>query len=73
MWRSRKSEFESSKWWEVGKAHIQVFCQQYTSHSTVRVKKKVIQDLEKEIRDLENRLSPHDSADGHRLQQKNQE
>ena len=73
IWRLRKRDFESlSQWWEVGKAHIRVFCQQYTSHSTVRVK-RVIQDLEKEIRDLENSLSTHNSTDSHRLQQKNKE
>ena len=60
IWRERKREFESlSQWWEVGKAHIQIFCQQYTSHSTVIVK-RVIRDLEEEIRGLENSLLTRD-------------
>ena len=73
IWRARKGDFKSlSQWWEVGKAHIRVFCQQYTSHSTGAVQ-RVIQGLETEIRHLENKLSTHGSADAHRLQQKRQE
>ena len=73
IWRERKREFESlSQWWEEGKAHIQIFCQQYTSHSTV-ILKRVIRDLEEEIRGLENSLLTHSSTDSDRLQQKKQE
>lgn len=44
--------FESpSQWWEVGKAYIRVFCQQYTSNSTVRVS-RVITTLEEEIKNI---------------------
>ena len=53
QWRCRKTDFDSlSQWWEVGKTQIRVFCQQYTSHSTGRIK-KIIQDLEKEITQIE--------------------
>ncbi len=74
IWRGRKGEFTSlSQWWDVGKAHIRVFCQQYTSHSTGRVR-KVIENLENEIRNLENNLvSDSSSTDSERLQQRRQE
>lgn len=53
-WRSRKDDFPSlTQWWEVGKAQIRVFCQQYTCNSTVNIK-RAVQELEEEIRDLEN-------------------
>ncbi|KAJ3590370.1 hypothetical protein NHX12_008322 [Muraenolepis orangiensis] len=53
MWGLRKSEFGSlMMWWEVGKAQIRVFCQQYTSHSTSKLK-AAVEDLETSIRDLE--------------------
>ena len=73
IWRGRKGEFESlSQWWEVGKAHIRVFCQQYTSHSTTQVR-RTIQHLEQDIRDMEDRLHTHRSTDTHTLHQKRQE
>ena len=72
IWRERKREFESLSQWEVGKAHIRIFCQQYTSHSTAIVK-RVIGDLEEEIRDLENSLLTHSSTDSDTLQQKKKE
>lgn len=73
LWRERRRDFESiSQWWEVGKAHIRVFCQQYTSHSTTRVR-HVIHDLEKEIKDLEDSIATDGSTDSHRLHQKRQE
>ena len=73
IWRGRNGEFESlSQWWEVGKAHIRVFCQQYTSHSTTRIR-RTIQQLEQDIRDMEDRLHAHHSIDTHTLHQKKQE
>ena len=57
-------------WWEVGKAQIRVFCQQYTSHSTSRIK-AAIQELEVSIRNIEK--GSHrvlDPTTGHRLQEK---
>lgn len=35
-------------WWEIGKAHIREFCQQYTSHSAMCLK-WTLERLEKEI------------------------
>ena len=56
IWRGRKGELEFlSQWWEVGKAHIRVFCQQYTSHSTTLIR-RTIQQLEQDIRDMEDRV-----------------
>ena len=45
IWRWRKGDFRCvSQWWEVWKAHIRLFCQQYISHSmnnrTLKQKKK---------------------------------
>ena len=71
QWSSRKSDFVSLKlWWKVGKAQIRVFCQQYTSHSTSRIK-AAIQELEVSIRNIEK--GSHrvlDPTTGHRLQEK---
>lgn len=72
IWREKKSGFTSSQWWDVSKSRMQDFCQQYTSHSTGRVR-KVIEDLENEIRSLENTVLVHSSTDSQRLQQKKQE
>uniref|UniRef100_A0A3P9LKP2 Reverse transcriptase domain-containing protein n=1 Tax=Oryzias latipes TaxID=8090 RepID=A0A3P9LKP2_ORYLA len=67
LWRCRRSEFVSvSQWWEVGKAQIRVFCQQYTSHSTVTTK-RAISALEKEISGLENTCSTHSASKGQLL------
>ena len=72
IWREKKCDFESlSQWWDVGKAHIRVFVQQFTSHSTGKVK-RLIEDLGNEIRDLEHSLLTHTRTDTHRLQQKKQ-
>ncbi|TWW77691.1 Transposon TX1 uncharacterized 149 kDa protein ORF 2 [Takifugu flavidus] len=72
-WRGRKGDFEClGQWWEVGKAHIRAFCQQYSSHTTTRVK-HTIEHLEREIRDLEGSFSTHTSTEGHTLRQKRQE
>uniref|UniRef100_A0A3Q3FCW5 Synaptic vesicle glycoprotein 2C-like n=1 Tax=Labrus bergylta TaxID=56723 RepID=A0A3Q3FCW5_9LABR len=57
QWQLRKVEFDSLKlWWEVGKAQIRVFCQQYTSHSSARLK-TVIKNLEDNIKNLEEGLN----------------
>lgn len=55
-----------SQWREVDKAHIRVFCQQYTSHSITRVK-QTVEQLEEEIRHLEDILCTHNSTEGHTL------
>ena len=56
QWKLRKPLFSSLKlWWEVGKAQIQVFCQQYTSHSTSRIK-AAVHNLEVSIKNIEGGL-----------------
>ncbi len=55
-WKLKKDYFENlCMWWEVGKANIRIFCQNYSSHSTSMVK-KAIQKLQKDIQALENML-----------------
>ncbi len=56
-WKSDKGSFENIiEWWEVGKVHIRSFCQQYTSHSSL-VLKKTLEWLEKEIIDIERSMN----------------
>ncbi|XP_069011373.1 carboxypeptidase O-like [Embiotoca jacksoni] len=40
------------QWWEVGKAQIRVFCQQYTSNGTAKIK-SAVKDLEANIKSIE--------------------
>ena len=55
-WKEKQLSFESlNKWWEVGKAQIRIFCQQYTSFSSV-VLKQAIKEVEEAIRKIENDL-----------------
>ena len=57
-------------WWEVGKAQISVFCQQYTSLSTTNIK-AAVQELEANIRNIEEGLLRNsDPTTGHLLQEK---
>ncbi|KAJ3610842.1 hypothetical protein NHX12_022932 [Muraenolepis orangiensis] len=56
-------------WWEVGKAQIRVFCQQYTSHSTSKLK-AAVEDLETSIRDLELGLQRDSNPSAGQLLQK---
>ena len=73
VWRGKKGEFSClSQWWEVGKAHIRLLCQQYTSHSTTRIK-LAIEQLEGQIRQLEGNIHSHNSTDNRTLKQKQQE
>lgn len=56
LWREERPNFDSvSLWWEVGKAQIRVFCQQYTANSTVQIR-KAISVLEKEIAGIEDEM-----------------
>lgn len=74
LWRAKKGDFSSlSQWWEVGKAQIRVFCQQYTSSSTTRIR-EAVQQLEQEIRDIECSLILNvDKEDGILLKEKKKE
>lgn len=57
-------------WWEVGKAQIRVFCQQYTSHSTARIK-AAVKELEESIKSIEEDLQRNsDAALSNMLQEK---
>ncbi len=70
-WRIKKDNFGSLKlWWKVGKAQICVFCQQYTSHSSAKIK-MAIKDLEVEIQNTEEGLNRYlDTMTGPPLQEK---
>lgn len=62
VWKSEKCTYESViQWWEVGKVHIRGFCQQYTSHSSL-VLKKTLEWLEKEIMDIEKKMNDTDAG-----------
>jgi hypothetical protein len=55
-WRVTKGNFESLRqWWEVGKAQIRVFCQQYTALSQIEVK-ETIKVLEQDIKSIKLKL-----------------
>ena len=72
-WRGRKTDFETlSQWWDVGKAQIRLFCQQYTAFSTARVK-AAVQQLENDIKDLERGLGTDDRSGDTVLGRKRQE
>ncbi|XDV25251.1 hypothetical protein PO909_029197 [Leuciscus waleckii] len=65
-WKNEKCLYENViQWWEVGKAHIRDFCQQYASHTSLIFKKTLVL-LEKEIIDIEK--SMHDNNDDGDLQ-----
>jgi len=47
--KNKKNDYEDLvQWWEIGKAQIRIFCQNYTAHSNRHVK-NTIKTLEKEI------------------------
>uniref|UniRef100_A0A3B3DKH2 Reverse transcriptase domain-containing protein n=1 Tax=Oryzias melastigma TaxID=30732 RepID=A0A3B3DKH2_ORYME len=53
QWGLKRQNFESLiQWWDVGKTQIRVFCQQYSSHSTKRLK-DTVQALQDCIRSIE--------------------
>uniref|UniRef100_H3C2D2 BTB domain-containing protein n=1 Tax=Tetraodon nigroviridis TaxID=99883 RepID=H3C2D2_TETNG len=56
QWKQKKAEFSSLRqWWEVGKAQIRVFCQQYTCFSMANAK-VAVKDLEASIKNIEEGL-----------------
>jgi len=60
-WRRKRGGFPSLRlWWDVGKTHVRVFCQEYARGSTRRRKSRS-EELEKEVFDLEARLSQPDA------------
>ncbi|KAI4903525.1 hypothetical protein NFI96_028300, partial [Prochilodus magdalenae] len=72
--QDQKVDFEHLRqWWEVGKAQIRMFCQQYTANSSTRAR-LTVQALESEIRSLELGLTAtHDPVMLGKLQQKRKE
>ncbi|KAL6456163.1 hypothetical protein MHYP_G00360140 [Metynnis hypsauchen] len=48
-----------SHWWDVGKAQIRLFCQQYTSYAT-KEKQRIIAALERDIARLEQQIGGRD-------------
>ena len=56
-WKNKKADFKSlTQWWDVGKAQVRVFCQQYTSHSTAKINAEVMK-LEASISSIEEVLN----------------
>lgn len=55
-WKSEKSRYENIiLWWEIGKTHIREYCQQYTSYSTLCLK-RTLEGIEKEILVIEENM-----------------
>ena len=71
-WRERQRCFSSLRqWWDVGKAHIRLFCKEYTWGSTGR-RDSAVEKLEREIQDAESRLGQfgEDSSEWGEFQRK---
>ena len=52
-WKLKKDSFENlGQWWDVGKANIRIFCQNYTSHTTAMMK-TTVKSLQRDIVSLE--------------------
>lgn len=55
-WKSEKCRYENIiLWWEIGKTHIREYCQQYTSYSTLCLK-RTLEGIEKEILVIEENM-----------------
>ncbi|KAK2904012.1 hypothetical protein Q8A73_010669 [Channa argus] len=68
-WRLQKLNFSSLRqWWEVGKAQTRVYCQQYRSYSTARIK-TAVRELEADITHLEKELHGGSDPDTRRVLQ----
>lgn len=69
-WQEQKSDYEDLvQWWEVGKAQIRIFCQNYTAHSN-RLVKNTIKILEREITEIEEGIIEGNSEEGDQLKEK---
>lgn len=53
-------------WWDVGKAHIRIFCQNYTANANNCLKKTVM-ELENEIKSIERSLIDRNGESTERL------
>ncbi|KAL7838640.1 hypothetical protein AOLI_G00270440 [Acnodon oligacanthus] len=59
-WSGRKADFDSLRqWWDVGKAQIRLFCQQYTSYAT-EGEQRIIAALERDTARLEQQIGGQD-------------
>lgn len=54
-WEKKKND-DIVQWWDIGKAQIRIFCQNYIYNTNGRIKKTVF-ELEKEIKQIEGELS----------------
>lgn len=55
-WKKQKSNYEDIvQWWDIGKAQIRIFCQNYIYSTNGRIK-KTVSELEKEIKQIESEL-----------------
>jgi len=69
-WRERKTDFDDVvHWWDVGKAHIRIFCQNYTANASHCFKKSVV-ELENEIKSIERSLFNQNGESSERLNEK---
>ena len=56
LWRGEKENYDClSLWWEVGKARIRHFCQQYTAYSSAKIR-TAVRGLEKDISKMEDEM-----------------
>ncbi len=56
IWKLKKKLFENlSQWWDVGKANIKMFCQNYAFHSSA-ILKATVKALQKDIESLEKQI-----------------
>ncbi|MGH0177545.1 UNVERIFIED_CONTAM: hypothetical protein FKN15_075286, partial [Acipenser sinensis] len=63
VWHGRRSRFPTwRQWWDVGKAQIKIFCQEYTRGASRRRDSR-IERLERELLDLESRLARGDQLE----------
>lgn len=55
-WKMQKDSFENMcQWWDVGKVNIRIFCQNYSSYNTSRVK-FAVESLEKDTQRMESTI-----------------
>lgn len=69
-WQELKSDYEDLvQWWDVGKAQIRFFCQNYTAHSNRLVKDTII-ILEREMTEIEEGIIEENSEEVEQLRGK---
>ncbi len=56
VWKTEKGRYDNIiQWWEIGKVFIKEYCQQYSSHSTLSLK-KTLESLEQELKTIEGNM-----------------